>query len=267
MSGSVAGRRDHDLLRACVEVLLRPLAIGEETRRLEHDVDTEVAPRQRRRDRARRGCCISSPAARSTPSASSTSPWNGPRFESYRSRWAIVFASPRSFSATISRSEPSACCARKKFRPMRPNPLMPTRMPISPPSLDARSRTSLTPLFRELLEGAQAALHRRLRRRRIRSRGELAQRRRRMPQPELRSLAHGGREARRDRLRREGARSRRAAAARSGSCGRGSRGRRSRAGLRAPRVSATTARSSRASTVSDAPMSASSDSIASQLFA
>ena len=48
------GRRDDDLLRAGVEVLLRALAVGEEAGRLEHDVDAEVAPRQRRRDRARR---------------------------------------------------------------------------------------------------------------------------------------------------------------------------------------------------------------------
>jgi hypothetical protein len=27
-------------------------------------------------------------------------------------------------------SAPSACCARKKFRPMRPKPLMPTRTAI-----------------------------------------------------------------------------------------------------------------------------------------
>ena len=42
-------RRDDDLLRARVEVLLRARAVGEEARRLEHDVDAEVAPRKRRR--------------------------------------------------------------------------------------------------------------------------------------------------------------------------------------------------------------------------
>src|SRR6185295_18710605 len=46
---------------------------------------------------------------------------------SYFSRWAIVATSPRSFAATMSRSAPDACTARKKFRPIRPNPLMPTR--------------------------------------------------------------------------------------------------------------------------------------------
>ena len=53
----------------------------------------------------------------------------------------------------------------------------------------------------------------------------------------------------------------------SGSCARGSRDRRSRAGSPARASRRRTARSSSASTVSDAPMSASSDSIASQLFA
>ena len=41
------GRRDDDLLRAGVEVLLRAVALGEEAGRLEHDVDAEVAPRER----------------------------------------------------------------------------------------------------------------------------------------------------------------------------------------------------------------------------
>ncbi len=43
------GRRDDDLLRARVEVLLGTFAIGEEARRLEYDVDAEVAPRERAR--------------------------------------------------------------------------------------------------------------------------------------------------------------------------------------------------------------------------
>ena len=45
--GIGGGRGDDDLLRAGVEVLLRALALGEEAGRLEHDVDTEVAPRDR----------------------------------------------------------------------------------------------------------------------------------------------------------------------------------------------------------------------------
>ena len=42
-------RRDDDLLRTRVEMLLRALALGEEPGRLDHDVDAELAPRQRRR--------------------------------------------------------------------------------------------------------------------------------------------------------------------------------------------------------------------------
>ena len=78
---------------------------------------------------------ISSPPALMTPSPSSTSPAKGPRTESYFRRCAMVFASPRSFSATISTSAPSCCCARKKLRPIRPKPLIPTRvaMLLSPP--------------------------------------------------------------------------------------------------------------------------------------
>src|SRR4051794_31070455 len=56
---------------------------------------------------------------------------NRPRIESYFSRCAIVARSPRSLAATTSMSAPPwlfrACTARKKLRPIRPNPLMPTR--------------------------------------------------------------------------------------------------------------------------------------------
>src|SRR3954454_11274731 len=56
---------------------------------------------------------------------------NRPRIESYFSRCAIVVRSPRSLAATTSMSAPPwlfrACTARKKLRPIRPDPLMPTR--------------------------------------------------------------------------------------------------------------------------------------------
>ena len=48
--------------------------------------------------------------------------------ESYLSRWAIVSTEPRSLTATNSMSAPWLLTARKKLRPMRPKPLMPTRM-------------------------------------------------------------------------------------------------------------------------------------------
>ena len=75
----------------------------------------------------------SRPAARIVPSPTSTSPSSGPRFESYFNRCAIVATSPRSFAATISTSASRATAARKKFRPIRPKPLMPTRVAIDPP--------------------------------------------------------------------------------------------------------------------------------------
>ena len=49
MSGSVAGAEITTFLRAGVQVLLGAVAVGEETGRLEHHVDAEVAPRQHRR--------------------------------------------------------------------------------------------------------------------------------------------------------------------------------------------------------------------------
>src|SRR5262245_39283510 len=48
-----------------------------------------------------------------------------PRIESYLSRWASVSALVRSLTATISMDE-SSIAARMMFRPMRPNPLIPT---------------------------------------------------------------------------------------------------------------------------------------------
>src|SRR3984893_6333130 len=55
-----------------------------------------------------------------------------PRMESYFNRWARVLGSVRSLTATnsilLSWSE-----ARSTFRPMRPNPLMPTLIAILPP--------------------------------------------------------------------------------------------------------------------------------------
>src|SRR5690606_34625937 len=47
---------------------------------------------------------------------------------SYFRRWAISSFEPRSLAATKSMSAPRCLAARRKLRPMRPNPLMPTRM-------------------------------------------------------------------------------------------------------------------------------------------
>ena len=113
---------------------------------------------------------------------------------------------------------------------------------------------SLTVGLRQLLEGAQAAVHRGLRRRGIRAGGELAKRLGRMTEAELCSFAQ--------RIR-EGVEI--IAGAKPGHCSKLTLCRAAR--FARERVSATTARSSSARTVSAAPISARRDSIASQLFA
>src|SRR4030095_15845864 len=55
-----------------------------------------------------------------------------PRIESYFSRWASVGASVMSLTATNSMSL-SCSAARRMLRPMRPKPLMPTRIAMSHP--------------------------------------------------------------------------------------------------------------------------------------
>ena len=69
---------------------------------------------------------ISLPPTRMKPSPASTVASSPPSTESCLSRCAIVAVSPRSFAATISKSPPCWSCARRKFRPIRPNPLIPT---------------------------------------------------------------------------------------------------------------------------------------------
>ena len=86
--------------------LSRLLPVGEQPRRLDHDVGAELLPREVRRvalgdDRAARR---RRPRCRSSLTA--TSPSNVPRTESYFSRCASVVASVMSFTATKSRSAP-----------------------------------------------------------------------------------------------------------------------------------------------------------------
>src|SRR6185369_8581682 len=61
-----------------------------------------------------------------------TSAFSMPWTESCFSRWASVLASARSLTATTSRSEDSSA-ARKKTRPIRPNPFTPTRTAMGAP--------------------------------------------------------------------------------------------------------------------------------------
>src|SRR5918998_23095 len=60
-------------------------------------------------------------------SVTCTSSLSLPSTLSYFSRCAMVLMSPRSLKATTSTSWPPDCTARQKFRPMRRNPLIPTR--------------------------------------------------------------------------------------------------------------------------------------------
>ena len=69
---------------------------------------------------------ISLPSTVIEPPPSVTSPGNRPRIESYFRRWASVALSVMSLTATMSRSASDSCAARKRLRPMRPKPLMPT---------------------------------------------------------------------------------------------------------------------------------------------
>src|SRR6516225_9196966 len=72
---------------------------------------------------------ISWSPARMTSPSTVTSTSSVPSTVSYFSRCALVAGSVRSFAATISISLPCAAwTARQKFRPIRPNPLMPTRI-------------------------------------------------------------------------------------------------------------------------------------------
>src|ERR1019366_7598326 len=79
---------------------------------------------------------------------------------SYLSRCAIVAMSPRSLAATISmpRSPSEALAARQKLRPMRPNPLIPTRIVTVPNLLvDPRDRQLSETIGRRLKDGQDQA--------------------------------------------------------------------------------------------------------------
>src|SRR3954451_3471729 len=75
------------------------------------------------------------PSTSSPASVASTSPGYRPRIESYLSSWASVLESVRSLTATHSTSAFAACAARNTLRPMRPKPLIPTRVGMARPYL------------------------------------------------------------------------------------------------------------------------------------
>src|SRR5690606_26192339 len=69
------------------------------------------------------------PSTEIVSSEAGTSARRFPRIESYLRRWARVFVSVRSLTATMSMSS-YASAARMMLRPIRPNPLIPTLMAI-----------------------------------------------------------------------------------------------------------------------------------------
>ena len=83
-----------------------------------------------------------SPSTMMPSSTTWTSDGKVPWTESYFSRWAMVSSEPRSLTATKSRSAPIRLAARKTLRPMRPNPLMPTRTVMSLPFVVVVARAS-----------------------------------------------------------------------------------------------------------------------------
>src|SRR6185312_9398259 len=84
---------------------------------------------------------ISMPSTSSPSSRTSIVPGNGPRIESYFRRWPSVALSVMSLTATHSMSVSFARPARSTFRPMRPNPLIPTRTDMCQSLLRCRSRS------------------------------------------------------------------------------------------------------------------------------
>ena len=88
--GALGRRGDDDLLRARGEVLCSRVPVGEEPRRLEHDVDAEVLPRQLGRVALRQHLELVAVDRDGRPSLASTRASRLPSTESYLSRCASV---------------------------------------------------------------------------------------------------------------------------------------------------------------------------------
>ena len=136
--GALGGRGDHHLLGASVEVLRGAVAVGEEAGRLDHHVHAEIAPGQIAGVALRQDLellAIDGDRAVAHLDVLAERAEDGVDL----SRCAIVAASPRSLAATTSKSPPRWRCDRKKLRPIRPKPLIPTRIATyASPSLTAR---------------------------------------------------------------------------------------------------------------------------------
>ena len=149
-SGSVAGAEITTFFAPASRCFCAPVAVGEEAR--------STRGRRRRRDRptaappgrARTASCISVAAARMHAVAELD-------LALERAERRVVpaagapssSASPRSFSRDdLEVGRRAACCARKKLRPMRPKPLMPTRIAMRLPSRWSGAVRSVAPAYR-----------------------------------------------------------------------------------------------------------------------
>ena len=121
-------RRDQDLLRARIEVLLRTVALGEEP------VDSSTTSTPSSRHGSARRVALREPAERAAADLQRVAV-DRDRLRKPPEHRVVPAGdapssstSPRSLKATISKSPPRSSAARRKLRPIRPNPLIPTRV-------------------------------------------------------------------------------------------------------------------------------------------
>src|SRR6266545_1907658 len=129
------------------------------------------------------------PATEISSAEAFTSCGSRPRMLSYLSRCASVALSVRSLTPTSSMSAPRSRAARKKFRPIRPKPLIPTRMVTSAHLLawcaGARTGEVARPLVGQRQQPADPAGDRVLGQGWVGQRAQLLQRRLAVVQPQL----------------------------------------------------------------------------------
>ena len=120
------GSREHDLLRAASRCFWPPSRLFGNVRTTRGTTSTPSSAHGRSAGSRSAVNLISCPPTLMKPSPASTVSRRVPRVESCFKRCAMVFESPMSFAATISKSPSFWSCARRKLRPILPNPLMPT---------------------------------------------------------------------------------------------------------------------------------------------
>ena len=146
-SGSVAGAEMITFFAPASRCFCAAAPVGEEAGRLDHHVDAEVAPRQIRRIALGEALQLLAVDRRAShPSTCDVTVEAVPSTESWLAAGAPSSrTSPRSLNATISKSPPRSSAARKKLRPIRPNPLIPTRVFAMTATLTRASRLAAMP--------------------------------------------------------------------------------------------------------------------------